>query len=658
MWDKLKLLAAPVLALSLMSASALHANGQAVAEAAAQSPPAVTAAPVMDGADLNAWLDGYMPQALNSADIVGAVVTVVRNGQVVANRGYGFSNLETRTPVDPDTTLFRPGSISKLFTWTAVMQQVEQGKLDLDADVNTYIDFEIPAFDGQPITLRHIMTHTAGFEEVVRDLIVSDSGGLTLGDYLKRNLPARIYPPGTMPAYSNYATALAGYIVERVSGEEFTAYLQNHIFNPLGMRNSTFVQPLPEAMQAAMSQGYKSGLDGKPQYFEVIPAAPAGSMSVTGADMALFMNAHLNQGAGLMSPETARIMHDTIDQQFPGVNSMALGFYQESYAGQRILAHGGDTQFFHSNLSLLMDQNVGVYISLNSGGGEAISGRLLRWEFMRALVNRYFPADAAPLGEPLPTALEHGAAVVGDYDSARRSEKSPLLAAYFLGQTTVSMLPNGDLVGPGLPNLNGSPKHWREVEPWVWQAVNGEERMGARVDENGVVTAIAFEPLSFAIASTRAPWWRSKSLLLPLFGVAFAIFALTLLSWPLRAIVRRVHRVSFPYEGPRAAAHRLGAVSSLLMVVYIGAWMGFVMWLMGSLTSGSTGLAGTLLLMLYVAGLLPLLALAGAGFANFSLWRAPSTWFAKIWGVLLLLSALVFVWFAAAMNFFSFDFTY
>jgi hypothetical protein len=247
--------------------------------------------------------------------------------------------------------------------------------------------------------------------------------------------------------------------------------------------------------------------------------------------------------------------------------------------------------------------------------------------------------------------------VTGDYESSRRAETNPLLAVYFAGQTTVQMLPNGDLVGPGLPDVNGEPKHWREVEPWVWQAVGSHERMGALVDENGRVTAIAPEPLSFAIPSTRAPWWRSKSLLLPLIGAALAIFALTMFSWPLRAVLRRVHNKAFPYEGARAQAHRIAPAISLLVVLYVGAWAGFLIWLMESLTSASSGMSGPFLA-LYIAGVIPIAALAGMGYANWSLWRAKSTWFARIWGALLLLSAVVVLWFAVAMNFYSFDLSY
>lgn len=512
-------------------------------------------------------------QTLANADIVGAVVTVVSDGQIIANRGYGYSDLEPQTPVDPEHTLFRPGSVSKLFTWTAVMQQVEAGRLDLDADVNTYIDFAIPEFDGEPITLRNVMTHTTGFEEVVHDLIQTEdaSTSLTLADYLKQNLPNRIYAPGTMPAYSNYAAALAGYIVERASGEPFPYYVQRHIFEPLHMEHATFVQPLPDAMRSAMSRAYLNRSNGQTQPFEIVPASPAGALSATGPDMALFMIAHLNQGAGLLRPETAQMMHETIDRQFPVVNSMALGFYRQDLNSERILGHAGDTQFFHSNLALLMDQNVGVFISLNSSGGQTTGARLLRQHFMQAFTDRYFPAPHEVTPEPLATAQSHGAAVAGDYESSRRSDSSALSAIYFLGQKSISVLPNGDLVGIGLPHANGEPAHWREVEPWIWRTVDGSARMSARLDDDGRVTTLSVEPASFAIEFVRAPWWRSNSLLLPLLGLAIGTLVLTFIAWPIRAIARRVHKLPSPTKAHARKRIELAAPHRCLCLHTLGA---------------------------------------------------------------------------------------
>src|SRR5215208_847570 len=214
----------------------------------------------MTATDVEAFLDGLVPLQLKNADIAGATISIVKDGKLLFAKGYGYADVEKKKPVSPQETLFRPGSISKLFTWTAVMQLFEQGKLDLDRDVNDYLDFKIPDAFGKPITLKNILTHTPGFEEQIKDLF-TDSGTPNLGQYLKTHIPARIYPPGTVPAYSNYATALAGYIVQRVSGRPFDDYIAENIFGPLRMTHSTFAQPLPSSLSSLMSGGYRLGSD-------------------------------------------------------------------------------------------------------------------------------------------------------------------------------------------------------------------------------------------------------------------------------------------------------------------------------------------------------------------------------------------------------------
>jgi CubicO group peptidase (beta-lactamase class C family) len=229
----------------------------------------------LDKQDLDSWLDGYMPYAINTGGIPGAVVVVVKDGHILTARGFGYADAEKRLPVDPERTLFRPGSVSKLVTWTAVMQLVEQHKLDLDTDINIYLDFKIPPRDGQPVTLRNVMTHTAGFEEAAKYIIdYAPAKVMPLDALLKAWVPERIFPAGTTPAYSNYATALAGYIVQRISGENFDDYVDAHIFKPLGMAHASFRQPLPPALAPLMSVGY--GKPGEtPLGFEVVGPAPA-----------------------------------------------------------------------------------------------------------------------------------------------------------------------------------------------------------------------------------------------------------------------------------------------------------------------------------------------------------------------------------------------
>ena len=234
------------------------------------------------------------------------------------------------------------------------MQLVEQGKIDLDRDVNDYIDYKIPDAFGKPITMKNMLTHTPGFEEQIKDLITFRTDSPDLGQYLKTHIPARIFPPGTVPAYSNYGAALAGYIVERVSGQPFSQYIEEHIFKPLGMDHSTFAQPLPTELAPNMSNGYQLGSE-KELKFEMVTPFPAGSLSSTAEDISRFMIANLQDGqfgdARILKPETAKLMHSRLFGLDPAANAMAYGFYEESRNGHRIIGHGGDTTCISQRLA-------------------------------------------------------------------------------------------------------------------------------------------------------------------------------------------------------------------------------------------------------------------------------------------------------------------
>ena len=211
-------------------------------------------------------MDGFVGGELEAYEVAGLTVAVVKDGQLFFAKGYGWADVERQVPVEADKTLFRPGSVSKLFTWTAVMQLVEQGKLDLDADVNTYLtQFKIPATYQAPITLRHVLTHTVGLEDGGIGYLMARSPQqiVPLARSLAEHIPARVRPVGTSgeglsSSYSNWATSLAGLIVANVSGVSFEDYVEANILRPLGMDSSTFKEPLPEALEKRMSVGYTS----------------------------------------------------------------------------------------------------------------------------------------------------------------------------------------------------------------------------------------------------------------------------------------------------------------------------------------------------------------------------------------------------------------
>jgi CubicO group peptidase (beta-lactamase class C family) len=523
----------------------------------------------LTAADVETFVDGLMPSALRGARVPGAVVVIVKDGQPLLQKGYGLADWERNIPVDAQKTLFRPGSVSKLFTWTAVMQLVEQGKLDLDADLNKYLDFTIPGRNGKALTLRHVMTHTTGFEETARDLLTYGTGTPDLGKVLKGYIPPYVYDPGTTPGYSNYATALAGYIVQRVSGQSFDDYIEQHVFAPLGMKQSTFRQPLPEALKGQMSQGYMSQ-DDKPKGFEIISMPPAGSLSATGADMGRFMLAYLQQGrlgdAQILKPETVKQMHGQLTRPLPGLTGIGLGFYEQNVNGHRVLAHGGDTVLFHSDLLLFVDDGIGLFVSVNSPGEGAGhgQGKWLRDKLFEAFADRYLP-DARPAKRPEvdeATARQHAQQMAGAYRNTRREDSTWLSVLQLLSPLKVQALEDGRLS----IDLAGARSVYREVKPYFWEEEHGKRRLQAVV-ENGKVKHWGMEPYVFAFIFEPVPFMASPTVLVVL-GLAVFTVVLTTLLWPVAAALRRRHHVAVPPPRPVTGVR----VASVLVLVALGLW--------------------------------------------------------------------------------------
>ena len=616
-------------------------------------------APELTRADAEAWLDGFLPYALGSADIAGAVVVVVKNGEVLLQKGYGYADVAARKPVDPALTLFRPGSVSKLFTWTAVMQLVEQGKLDLDADVNEYLDFRIPARDGKPVTLRNIMTHTAGFEEQVKGLMTTGKPLHSLDQQLSDWVPERIFAPGTTPAYSNYATALAGHIVARTSGLSFDDYIEQHIFAPLGMQQASFRQPLPAKLEPHMSKGYPlASKDDKP--FEIVGPAPAGSLSASGADMARFMIAHLQKGAfgsgRILQETTAELMHGTALTLMPRVHRMLLGFYEEDANGHRIIGHAGDTQWFHSDLHLYIDDGVGLFFSVNSPGKEGAAGRI-RTALFQQFTDRYLPGPTLDGTVDAKLAAEHAQLMTGTYDNSRRMQSSFFRLMGLAGGVKVSVNEDGTLNVPMARNIAGVPIKWREIEPFVWREVNGNSLLAAQV-QDGRVVQFSFGGLSPFMVFEPSPATTSASWLLPVLLAGVAALVLTTLAWPISALVRRHYGAPYRLSGRDAQAHRWIRIVSSVVIVVLLAWVVTIAKMMGDLNLLTARLDGWL----WVLHLLSAVVFVGAAIAG--VWnalvvvRGARKWYAKLWAVVLALALLVVLWVAFAFNLVAFNVNY
>jgi CubicO group peptidase (beta-lactamase class C family) len=359
--------------------------------------PAAAAARGLTG--IADFVDGVVAQQIASREVAGAVVTVVHKGRVMFTRGYGYSDFATRTPVDGQHSLFRPGSVSKLFTWVALMQQVERGRVDLDADVNRYIDFKIPAFEGKPIRVRDLLSHSPGMSDVSGFIVDTPDKLTPYADWIKAHVPKRLWAPGTEISYSNFGAALAGYIVERVSGEPYADYVEKHVFKPIGMTSTTFREPLPTALAPRLATGYRFA-DGRLQtksaeYLSSI--MPAGSAVTSAPDMARFMMAILGKGtlggARILTPQSVAMLESNSLANVPGLPGMAHGFLVYRDAGPRLVGHAGNTIDFHSDLIIAPELGTGFFISFTGGG---MGSSLARTELSEALTGRLFPETPAP----------------------------------------------------------------------------------------------------------------------------------------------------------------------------------------------------------------------------------------------------------------------
>ncbi len=640
-----------------LSPVALSPAPRAAPQTAGEASPPLAAQHNLVLDDLEPWVDGLVPEAMKRSQIAGVVVVVVKDGKVLLEKGYGYADVAGHVPVDPRRTLFRPGSISKLFTWTAVMQLVQAGKIDLDADVNTYLDFKIPPRDGKPITMRNIMTHTTGFEEAGKTLIVSKSDAINLGRNLKKWIPARVFAPGVTPAYSNYGAALAGYVVERVSGEPFERYIKAHIFDPLGMTHSSFEQPLPPALLSDMSKSYRN-VALPPSPFELVTLPPAGSLSATGDDMSKFMIAHLQNGrlgsAEILKPATAIAMHTTSLALMAPLQGMELGFTDNNINGRRVISHGGDTAYFHSKLALFLNEGVGLFVSQNSLGVRSGS---LRDDLFQGFADRYFP-DAAKDGVvDLATQRAHAQIAAGRYIGSRSSFSSFAGLSRLLGEPAIIANSDGTISVSILTLPGGALRKFREISPFVWRDIAGGDRIAVKV-ENGRAVRFSGDFASAIMVWDRAPASQS-GWLLPALQAALLVLLASALGWPIIALVRRHYKARFAYTGRRAAAYRAVRAASAFALLIVYGWF-YILSLSGS-DNGLEKLGRLDAAILLLEGLTIVSVLAGclsAVFNAYVVFANPAGWASKLWAALLVAAFAVLTWVAILAHLMRFTTNY
>ncbi len=538
-----------------------------------EAPAKAIAEGLKNTAEVEAFFNNLMPELMEKHHVPGSSVSLVKDGKLIFARGYGYANLDTKKPVNADETLFRIASISKLFTWTAVMQQVEEGKIDLDADVNKYLQkLKIPdSFPGRPVTMRHLITHTAGFDDHIEPRLYSkDPSDIEpLWVFLKRTWPPRVRPPGEIAVYSNYGTCLAALIVEEVSGITFEEYMEKRITRPLGMNRTTIVQPLPNRLASDMSVGYVYGKNGYvPQEFELIRLPPAGSVSTTASDMAKFMIAQLQLGQyenkRILREATAREMQSPQFSPAPGVSFICLGIYETPLHGLRLIGHAGDTVFFHSNLFIIPKEQVGLFVTCNSPGGSS-----LRNDLRAAFLDRYYPASAEEAPKPSrKETLRRIPTLEGIYESMIYNTST--IEKYFfpLIQINMKATPNGTLVA----SFGKSASEMKEVKPYTFRPIRGVRAFhGDQVfvrNPKGQITHYYLANAPF-MPFKRIPFYATTRFTDMVKIICVTVF-LSVFIWPVRTLIgRRQNLKGRNIPVLKRSARWIASFAAILMLSFI-----------------------------------------------------------------------------------------
>lgn len=420
--------------------------------------------------ELEALFDPVFAERMEKLHIPGAVVAVVKDGRTVFSKGYGVADVERKTPVVPDRTIFRIGSITKVFTALAVMQLADRGKLKLGDDVNKHLkSLRVPDAFARPITFHDLLTHSAGLDEISPGRRTGDESKVVpLGEFLKTRI-VRHLPPGEIISYTTYHPALAALAVEEITGTPFKAYLRQNVFEPLGM-GRTSIASVPGEFRQDLATGYEYD-GGKYQKlpFQWFHTYPASDINSTAADMARFMVANLQHGAlegkRILSEAASREMQATHFRNHPRVPGWAYGFYEGEQNGLRFVEHGGSMDDGYSALmTLLPEKNVGIFLACNTEGGAFGIGGAVKHAFLE----RFYPAPTKPqvpqTKNPPPDALRKFA---GKY--------RPIIYCHTCPPGSGAYLPEPfevQVTDDGMLSFAGG--RWKQIEPLLFVRTDGE----------------------------------------------------------------------------------------------------------------------------------------------------------------------------------------
>lgn len=474
---------------------------------------------------VEAYVDGLVVSQLKRNHIASGVVTLMKGGNVIFSKGYGYQDVHRQVAVDPLSTIFRIGSISKLFTWVSVMQQVEKGNLDLDANVNQYLStFQIPdTWPGQPVTLRHIMSHTAGFEDGGLGYLLEKNPEdiVPLAQSVARYMPKRVTPPGLQTAYSNWATALAGLIVSNVSGMDFNDYVRQHIFDVLGMDSATFVEPLPPRLSERMakSYGWKAGQFIEEDFEIIANLGPSGSASASSSDMIKFGKALLGGGeiinsegfkVTILERSTTELMLSHLHSHDSRIHGMAYGFAELPYVNGGIVGHDGATNVFFSHFGISLQEDLMLFTSFSGPGAKHIHSI-----FKESFYNYFFPQsiDSIESFKAFTSPINH---YEGTYQPWRANFTKVEKIVGALQSVRINAMPDNTLL---VNNVRYIP-----VDKNLFREDDGFRRIAFQENDAGEITGYTYDGAA-GKQMYKAPFHQTLSFIILIIVPAFIVFA-------------------------------------------------------------------------------------------------------------------------------------
>lgn len=574
--------------------------------------PVLAQQSTINNADLELFINQFMAETFETQPIPGAVVSVVLDNEIIFLQGYGYANAIDEIRANPSTSLFRIASITKTFTATAIMQLVEQGLIDLNTDVNTYLseNTRFPNQFDKPITVAHLLTHTAGIDETnINNYPMEQTPSIT--EFLQDKQPLRLYPPGEVMSYSNYGYAMLGQIVENVSGLSFAKYIDKNILIPLQMEQSYVEHSLPETAWPNRARGHVK-LDNGWHTVPMLsfPERPAGSMSSTAEDMAHYMIAHLNHGQfkgnRILETETSELMQM---QQFAAgadADGWTYGFTEDTVHGIPTVGHSGDTEAFTSLMLLIPQSNFGIFVSFNGyidlfGAGDP------RDLLKNQLVKQFFiEEEEATLSPPVIDA--DISQYVGTYMLTRfihEGNQRPLNPTVLDMQLTLTANDDKTLTLHYPANVF-PPSDWQLIDENLFANVNDSAERMVFQPQNETTPALILTTFLIPMMFERIAWYEMKSVQYNLFIFVFAMIICYPLGLGIIYLVQKMRKQLPKPSTTRSVALWLGLLATLLMVIILGIW-GYTAATFGATMDGSIQIPGYLTVL---SGILFLLAIA------------------------------------------------